>query len=224
MRTRYPVWALRYWWAACALLAHRTQAGDACTVVDLGCERGIMKRFVPFQDGISWIGLDRAVDHPWLPAAGYQELHACDFDDPLPLPDACADVVISLHVFEHLQRPEFTIRQVQRILRPGGVFLAGTPVHPKVLAKFQEQRFRREMAAGHRRPTGHRHAFWPQRWVDLARDAGLHVEFLNGSHFLRSTGFVLENCHWWIRLNQLWGALFPSLGSEIYLQARKFSP
>jgi SAM-dependent methyltransferase len=221
MHTRYPVWALRYWWAACGVLAHSAQRDSKCTVVDLGCGQGVTKRFVPFQEGMPWIGLDRNIDHPRLHTAGYQELHACDFDDPLPLPDASADVVIALHVFEHLRRPEFTIQQVQRILRPGGVFLAGSPVSPKIVARLQERRFRRELATGCRRPTAHRHAFWPQRWVDLTQEAGLRVEALNGSHFLRSTGFILENCRWWIRLNQLWGALFPSLGSEVYLQARK---
>jgi len=221
MCTLYPVWALRYWWTACALMAHAQRCGGACTVVDLGCNRGMMKRFVPFQDTLSWIGLDRNIEHSRLHAANYQGLHECDFDDPLPLPDASADIVIALHVFEHLQRPEFTIRQIQRILRPGGILLAGSPVLPKPLAVLQEWRFRRQMETGRRHMRRHRHAFWPRRWVNLVHTAGLTTETLCGTHFLRWTGFVLENYRWWIRLNQLWGALFPSLGSEIYLQARR---
>jgi hypothetical protein len=49
----------------------------------------------------------------------------------------------------------------------------------------------------------------------------LGLEFLTGSHLIRRTGARLENDWWWVRLNQLWGSLFPSLGQEIYLCARK---
>ena len=36
-------------------------------------------------------------------------------------------VVVALHVVEHLPDPEGTIREVRRILRPGGLFLFATP-------------------------------------------------------------------------------------------------
>jgi hypothetical protein len=61
----------------------------------------------------------------------------------------------------------------------------------------------------------------PAGWHALCSDAGLTPEFVTGSHLIRRTGAQLENRSWWIRLNQLWGAMFPSLGQEVYLSARK---
>jgi len=107
-RTRYPVRAIRYWWALCAIQDEARRLGRAPVVVDLGCERGTLRR------------------------------------------------------------------------------LAG-----------------------------------PRRWLRLIAAAGMQVEFLTGSHLMRLSGNPLENSLLWIRFNQLWGALFPSLGSEVFLQARK---
>lgn len=106
-RTRYPMRAMRYWWALCAIQDEARRLGRAPVVVDLGCERGTLRR------------------------------------------------------------------------------LAG-----------------------------------PRRWLRLIAAAGMQVEFLTGSHLMRLSGNPLENSLLWIRFNQLWGALFPSLGSEVYLQAR----
>jgi SAM-dependent methyltransferase len=219
--TRYPLWALRYWWAACAILEEYNRCERSLVVVDLGCERGIVKRFVPIQDGIRWIGLDRNVSNPLLIKASYQETYAHDLDKWLCLVDDTADIVVCLHVFEHLPRPEFTMSEVKRILRLGGILLAGSPIKPKIIAKLREKQFRREIASGLRKGTNHINAFWPKRWIDLAERQGLDIEFMSGSYLLRWTGFPLENYRWWLRLNQFLDALLPSLGMEFYLQARK---
>jgi len=221
MSTRYPLWAQRYWWAVCAILDEHNRFNRPLVLVDLGCERGIMKRFVPVQAEMHWIGLDRNVTNPLLIKADYQETYACDFDKRLPLADGTADIVVCLHVFEHLPRPEFTMSEIKRILRPGGILLTGSPIKPKFAAQIREAQFKRKIAHGHRRYGKHHiNAFWPKRWKDLAEHQGLKIEFMSGSHLLRWTGLPLENYRWWLRLNQLWGGLFPSLGMELYLQAR----
>jgi hypothetical protein len=55
-----------------------------------------------------------------------------------------------------------------------------------------------------------------------AEDMGL--ELLTGTYLLRWAGNPLENTRWWLRLNQLWGGLFPSLGGEVYVKARVLCP
>jgi len=222
MSTRYPFWAQRYWWATCAILDEHNRLNRPLVVVDLGCERDIMKRFVPIQDGMRWIGLDRNVTNPLLIKADYQETYACGFDKRLLLADGTADIIVCLHVFEHLPRPEFTMSDIKRILRPGGILLTGSPIKPKFAAQIREAQFRRKIAQGCRKYGKHHiNAFWAKRWKRLVEHQGLNVEFMSGSHFMRWTGFPLENYRWWVRLNQFWGALFPSLGMELYLRARK---
>jgi SAM-dependent methyltransferase len=45
----------------------------------------------------------------------------------LPYPDGEFDVVISKYVFEHLAHPRAVLRELRRVLRPGGYLLVHTP-------------------------------------------------------------------------------------------------
>lgn len=229
---RYSLRLQRYWWAARAIQDGARAAakeGREYVVVDLGCERGWMKRFTegPTHDNpdaptnIRWIGLDGNLDHPSLAASHYDETHACDFHRPLPVPDGTADAVVSLHVFEHLKDVQGPAREVARMLKPGGVFLAGTPVGPTPIAKVRTRQLIERDRKGRNRHWGHVRKFCPAAWRTLCQHAGLHVEMMTGSHLIRQTRSPLENLGWWIRLNQAWGAAFPSLGQELYLAARK---
>jgi SAM-dependent methyltransferase len=220
----FSVRLLRYWWAGQALAEEFNRLGRPLRVVDLGCERGWLKHFTPPGVVEHWIGLDWNPQGEVVSLARYDEVHHANFDEPLPLPTGNADAVVSLHVFEHLPRPGATMAEASRLLRPGGVFLGGAPTMPHWLARFRERYFRKRLQAGQLAAGGHITVLSPTRWRMLAEDAGLNVEFATGSHAFRKTGSSLENYRWWIRLNQLWGALFPSLGSECYLMARRHAP
>lgn len=45
----------------------------------------------------------------------------------LPLPDACADVVTSFTVLEHVADERLSLREVRRVLRPGGLLVVTVP-------------------------------------------------------------------------------------------------
>src|SRR5690606_35087651 len=53
----------------------------------------------------------------------------------LPLPDACADVVSAGEIFEHVPDLPAVVREVCRVLRPGGLLVADT-VNATALARF----------------------------------------------------------------------------------------
>ncbi len=46
----------------------------------------------------------------------------------VPMPDASFDIVTCVEVLEHLDRPEASLKEIVRILRPGGYLMATTPV------------------------------------------------------------------------------------------------
>ncbi len=212
---------LRYWWAAQAIRREAARRKTPLTIVDYGSGRGWLKRFVGDDIDARWIAIDWKPEVALLERAGYETIHQANFDHPLPIMSGTVDVVSCLHVFEHLPRPAFSLTQIEAMLAPGGCLLAGTPTMPQIFANWRQAFFRRRLAQGRIKRGGHINSLSPSRWRMLVEDSGLRPEFVTGSHLLRHTGNPLENFRPWIRFNQLWAALFPSLGSEVCLQARK---
>jgi SAM-dependent methyltransferase len=219
-RTRYPSRAMRYWWAVSAIQEEARRLDAPTTIVDIACERGILKRMAPEIPGSRWIGLDWKLEKRLLESAGYDETHYCNLEECIPLPDACADIVVSLHTLEHIANHENAFKEFVRILKPQGILLIGTPIIPHTFAAIRERQYSRQFTEGSRVPGAHIHKFSPAMYRKLLDHFGLQLEFMAGLRFLRWSGFVLENSRAWVRLNQLWGALFPSLGREIAIQCR----
>lgn len=221
LKSKYPVRALRYWWMHCVIEEEVKRLAKPVTIADVGCDRGIIKRFVPPIEGARWIGLDIDTNREGIDLAKYDELIRCDFDEGLPLPNESVDIAICSHVLEHLPRPEFTLKEIARILKPGGMLLVGVPVAPRFVAYFREKQFEKELKSGKRRMGQHVRVFWVNRLRRLAEQCGLQIEFSTGTALIRKKGSRLENYAFWIRLNQIWAALFPSLGQELCAQIRK---
>lgn len=220
-QTKYPVRALRYWWMHCVIEDEVKNHDRAVTIVDVGCDTGVIKRFIPPVRKSRWIGLDLITTRKGLDQAGYDEVLQCDFDEGLPLENNAAEIVICSHVLEHLPRPEFTMGELARILKPGGMLLVGVPIAPKFIAHFREKQMQKQLRTGKRKMGQHIHQFWIKRLKKLAEDNGLKVEFATGTAMIRKKGSRLENYAFWIRFNQIWAALFPSLGQELCVQIRK---
>jgi SAM-dependent methyltransferase len=190
-------------------------------VADVGCSRGHIKRFIGALPNTRWLGLDWCIDEAALRECGYDQMHQCDFDASLPLDDNSVDIVVFSHVIEHLPRPDFTVGELSRVLKPGGILLAGSPVAPSLIAMVREWQLRRRLSKGRIKLGGHINSMDPGRWKRLLHARDLRVEVMTGTFFARWSGNPLENQAWWVRLNQLWGALFPAWGGEVYLAARK---
>jgi SAM-dependent methyltransferase len=219
-RRRYPVRALRYWWLN-LVIHEEAKRIDHPVIVDVGCDTGIIKRFILPVEGSRWIGLDIITDRPGLETARYDELYKCDLDEGVPMPDASVDIAIFSHVLEHLPRPEFTLGEVFRILKPGGLLLLGVPTAPKFIGKLRERQFANQLKSGKRIRGQHIHVFWRRRLRRLAEHAGFRMEFSSGTALIRKKGSKLEDYAAWIRINQIGAALFPSLGQELCMQLRK---
>ena len=220
-KRRYPVRALRYWWLSRAIDEEVRRLDRPPVVVDVGCDRGIIKRFIPPIEGAKWIGLDIDTNRPDVELAGYNERIQADFDEGLPVPDSTADIAICSHVLEHLPRPEFTMREILRILKPGGMLLVGVPTAPKFIARMREKQFQKQLENGSRVRGQHIHVFDSERLTQLAERTGFTVEYLTGTALIRKKGSKLEDYAAWIRFNQIGASLFPSIGQELCMQLRK---
>lgn len=102
-------------------------------VLDLGCGRGGVVELI-WRDVKLVAGLDpdspslsehRALGMPVIQGVG----------ERLPFVDGSFDLVICLWVLEHLRDPVVMLREVRRVLRPGGRFIFVTPNlrHPLML-------------------------------------------------------------------------------------------
>ena len=219
-RTKYPFRVLRYWWVYQGILDEARRLGRGPTIVDVGSEIGLLRSLAPPVPGARWIGLDRNVANQYLVAAEYDELHECDLEQSIPLPDDSADIIVCSHILEHLRNPEYTLGELIRVIKPGGILLVGSPVLPRPAAAYYQRRYNRELQAGKRQLGQHVTAFHPRMWKRLAAILGLEVEIFAGSHILRWTGSRLENYRAWVRLNQFLAAIFPAFGNEVCMQLR----
>ena len=89
----------------------------------------------------------------------------------LPLPDASVDVVLSGGLLEHFRDPAPVVREMTRVLRPGGLFYADIVPRKTSLYRWAE---RGRMAHEEHMAEGIFESDLPKgAWATVARDAGL---------------------------------------------------
>ena len=104
------------------VLAERHAVGDL--LVDVGCGVGNLRPYVRHMFS-HYIGID-AVRYEALP--NDVDFRYVDLDTgKSPLPDASADVVVSVETIEHLENPRAFMRELVRLTKPGGWVVVTTP-------------------------------------------------------------------------------------------------
>jgi len=109
----------------------------AC-IFDLGCGNGyflldIRRRFSPSVPHLTYVGLDASRHNienfkKKLLSDGANDVHPIlGTAERVPIASGTADVVVSSEVLEHIADKESALKEVHRILVPGGIFLFTTP-------------------------------------------------------------------------------------------------
>lgn len=95
-------------------------------ILDVGCSAAFFMHLAQ-QRGWRASGVEIA---PWAAKFSREELGVEVFNGPLEnaeFPDASFDVVFSSHVLEHIRDPKSLLREMCRVLRPGGLHVSVLP-------------------------------------------------------------------------------------------------
>ena len=110
-------------------------------VLDLGCGRGdSVDRFRAHAPDVDWLGIDIA-DSAEALARQRTDARFVTYDGTtIPLEDGSVDLVYSSQVLEHVRDPEGHLREIARVLRPGGRLIGSTsqlePYHSRSFWNF----------------------------------------------------------------------------------------
>jgi len=127
--TKYPVLLTRY-------LVSKYKLSKGCKILDLGCGRGeFLRGFISC--GLIGYGVDSSNNAaPICPEA---EILQSDLEKkPLPYEDCSFDFVFSKSVLEHFYYPEELVREICRVLKPGGLVITMVPDWETVYKTFYE--------------------------------------------------------------------------------------
>jgi SAM-dependent methyltransferase len=96
-------------------------------VLDLGCGAGdSVEQFRSLNPDVRWLGVDLE-ESPEVATRTRTDAEFRTFDGrSIPAADASVDVVYCKQVLEHVEGRADLIREVGRVLRPGGLFLGST--------------------------------------------------------------------------------------------------
>lgn len=145
--------------------------GRERSLLELGCGLGDLLSLLQHDFTCTGIDpLDAAVDATRAAAPDATVIKA-DSGWLADVESESIDVVVSLHVVEHLADPEEALRHVSRILRPGGLALIATPNPDYTLRRFKD----RSTDAIGKDPT-HINVQSPEVWRSWCERAGLVID------------------------------------------------
>jgi len=193
------------------------QRGQA--LLDVGCGSGFLlfdlRRRHP---GLRLCGIDVSLAHLASLARRKRDDHITDIlalasdGEDLPFPDGTFDWVTCSEVLEHIHAPEQAIREMYRVLKPGGTLLITTPNRAAVLfweAVFRLPRaFRRLFRRGTSAAEGaYDEPLSAPRLRRAVERAGLVVEEFRSALFLPHESYFQFFPPWLVRF-WLWRARF----------------
>ncbi|HET9481877.1 MAG TPA: methyltransferase domain-containing protein [Candidatus Polarisedimenticolia bacterium] len=136
------------------LVAELNAAGSRCMEIGPGLRPRLPIRGTCFIE-ISLAALSRLAEHGGFAAQASAEA--------LPFPDAAFDLVMAMDIIEHVENDESVLRELARVIRPGGTLVLSSPLHPDSWTSFDDV-------------VGHLRRYRPQELLERLVRHGLTLE------------------------------------------------
>jgi SAM-dependent methyltransferase len=148
------------------------------------------------------------------------EFHRADFEtDTLPWPDRSMDTITCMHLVEHLSGLDVLLREMARLLKPGGQVYFETP-HPKTLTLPSLGKSAIPFTMNFHDDPTHVRLVTIRELAELARKAGLRIEATGTSrNWLFAASHLLYA--WLPPSRKKFTARIHWLGWSAYLVARR---
>ncbi len=107
--------------------------------LEVGCSSGFLLRDLFAAGSFRIIGSDFIAGPLKKIASQFPKIPILQFDlTKCPLADSSIDQVVALNVLEHIEQDELALRQIFRILKPGGFCYLEVPADPKCFDAYDE--------------------------------------------------------------------------------------
>lgn len=161
----------RVWHERRRPIVERLLIGRGGRLLDVGCHGGYLTRIIAQASRAAVTGIDIsppavAYARAYVPAAQFV---VGDIQDGLPFPDGNFETVTAFDVLEHVPRLESVLREVHRVLAPGGLFVIGVPRETRLWRLVWTLWVKSRGAVWH---DVHVHKFTPERLSEVITAQG----------------------------------------------------
>jgi SAM-dependent methyltransferase len=165
---------------------------EGSSVLDMGCGEGRHTIGLFIEKKINAFGFDLSIDDLNIARSRLRDFPSIN---KLPFAEGAYDSVICSEVLEHVDSPEESIRELVRVLKPGGILALSVP-------RFLPEWICWRLSEGYQNmPGGHVRIFKHSTLKQLATEAGVGYEKFHWAHGLHSPYWWLQCLFWNTREN-----------------------